>query len=312
MPSKKGNQKVDRPLNVLDGLDQLPIASPLPDDVTVSFEFFPPKSETSEETLWNSIQRLAPIKPSFVSVTYGAGGSTRERTHSTVARILKETDLTPAAHLTCVGHSRDEIKEIAGAYWDEGVRHIVALRGDPPDQGPTWRPHPDGYLHASELIEGLKKIRDFEISVACFPETHPESRSLEQDIDYLKMKIDAGATRAITQYFFDVDIYLRFVDQARARGIDVPIVPGILPVSNFKTVKKFSALAGASIPQWLADLYEGLDEEPGTRKLLAASIAAEQCRVLCANGIKQFHFYTMNQADLSFAICHLLGVRPHH
>jgi methylenetetrahydrofolate reductase (NADPH) len=254
---------------------------------------------------------LAPINPSFVSVTYGAGGSTRERTHSTVARILKETDLTPAAHLTCVGHSRDEIEEIAGAYWEEGVRHIVALRGDPPDQGPTWRPHPDGYLHANDLVEGLKKIGDFEISVACFPESHPESRSLEQDIDYLKMKIDAGATRAISQYFFDVDIYLRFVDQARARGITVPIVPGILPVLNFNTVKKFSAMAGASLPQWLADLYEGLDEEPETRKLLAASIAAEQCRVLCAHGIKQFHFYTMNHADLSFAICHLLGVRPH-
>lgn len=298
-------------LNALEGLDRLPIASSLPDDVTVSFEFFPPKTEKSEATLWNSIQRLAPIKPSFVSVTYGAGGSTRERTHSTVARILKETDLTPAAHLTCVGHSRDEIEEIAGAYWEEGVRHIVALRGDPPDQGPTWRPHPDGYLHANDLVEGLKKIGDFEISVACFPESHPESRSLEQEIDYLKMKIDAGATRAISQYFFDVDIYLRFVDQARARGITVPIVPGILPVLNFNTVKKFSAMAGASLPQWLADLYEGLDEEPETRKLLAASIAAEQCRVLCAHGIKQFHFYTMNQADLSFAICHLLGVRPH-
>ena len=298
-------------LNALEGLDRLPIASSLPDDVTVSFEFFPPKTKKSEATLWNSIQRLAPINPSFVSVTYGAGGSTRERTHSTVARILKETDLTPAAHLTCVGHSRDEIEEIAGAYWEEGVRHIVALRGDPPDQGPTWRPHPDGYLHANDLVEGLKKIGDFEISVACFPESHPESRSLEQDIDYLKMKIDAGATRAISQYFFDVDIYLRFVDQARARGITVPIVPGILPVLNFNTVKKFSAMAGASLPQWLADLYEGLDEEPETRKLLAASIAAEQCRVLCAHGIKQFHFYTMNQADLSFAICHLLGVRPH-
>jgi methylenetetrahydrofolate reductase (NADPH) len=311
MPNKKGKQTVGSALNALEGLDRLPIASSLPDDVTVSFEFFPPKTEKSEATLWNSIQRLAPINPSFISVTYGAGGSTRERTHSTVARILKETDLTPAAHLTCVGHSRDEIEEIAGAYWEEGVRHIVALRGDPPDQGPTWRPHPDGYLHANDLVEGLKKIGDFEISVACFPESHPESRSLEQDIDYLKMKIDAGATRAISQYFFDVDIYLRFVDQARARGITVPIVPGILPVLNFNTVKKFSAMAGASLPQWLADLYEGLDEEPETRKLLAASIAAEQCRVLCAHGIKQFHFYTMNQADLSFAICHLLGVRPH-
>ncbi len=301
---------MDSAPSALQGLDRLPIASPLPDDVTVSFEFFPPKTEKAEQALWRSIQRLAPIKPSFVSVTYGAGGSTRERTHATVARILKETDLTPAAHLTCVGHSRAEIDEIAGAYWQEGVRHIVALRGDPPDQGPTWRPHPDGYLHASDLVTGLKKIADFEISVACFPEKHPEARSLEQDIDYLKMKIDAGATRAISQYFFDADVYLRFIDLARKQGITVPIVPGILPVSNFNTVRKFSALAGASVPQWLADLFEGLDDEPEARQLIAASIAAEQCRVLCAHGIKQFHFYTLNRADLAFAICHLLGVRP--
>jgi methylenetetrahydrofolate reductase (NADPH) len=309
--SSKGSSEMDGSLKVLEGLERLPIASPLPADVTVSFEFFPPKTDKAEATLWSSIQRLAPIEPSFVSVTYGAGGSTRERTHATVSRILKETDLTPAAHLTCVGHSRGEIEEIASAYWQEGVRHIVALRGDPPDQGPTWRPHPDGYLHASDLVEGLKKIGDFEISVACFPETHPESRSVEQDIDCLKMKIDAGATRAISQYFFDVDVFLRFEDQARARGIDVPIVPGILPVTNFNTVKKFSAMAGASVPKWLADLFDGLDDEPETRKLIAASVAAEQCRVLCAHGINQFHFYTLNRADLTFAICHLLGVRPH-
>lgn len=304
------NQINDSGSAALNGLDRLPIASPLPQDVTVSFEFFPPKTEKAEQTLWESIQRLAPIEPAFVSVTYGAGGSTRERTHATVMRILKETSLTPAAHLTCVDHSRADIAEIAQAYWQGGVRHIVALRGDPPDQGPTWRPHPEGYLHASDLVAGLKKIGDFEISVACFPEKHPEARSLEQDIDYLKMKIDAGATRAITQYFFDVEVYLRFRDLAHARGITVPIVPGILPVSNFNTVKKFSALAGASVPGWLADLFEGLEEEPEARALIAASVAAEQCRVLNAHGIKQFHFYTLNRADLTYAICHILGVRP--
>ncbi|MEQ8193400.1 MAG: methylenetetrahydrofolate reductase [NAD(P)H] [Rhodospirillales bacterium] len=301
---------MDSHTQALDGLERLPIASPLPDDVSVSFEFFPPKTEKAEESLWECIQRLAPIEPAFVSVTYGAGGSTRERTHATVVRILKETNLKPAAHLTCVGHSRAEVLDIAQRYWDAGVRHIVALRGDPPDQGPTWRPHPDGYLHARDLVGGLKTIADFEISVACFPEKHPEARSLEQDIDYLKMKIDAGASRAITQYFFDVDHYLRYVDMARARGITVPIVPGILPVTNFATVRKFSAMAGASVPQWLADLFEGLEDDPETRKLIAAGVAAEQCRVLQAHGVKQFHFYTLNRADLAFAICHILGVRP--
>ena len=301
---------MDTIVQALDGLDRLPIASPLPDDVSVSFEFFPPKTEKAEESLWECIKRLEPIDPAFVSVTYGAGGSTRERTHATVVRILKETQLQPAAHLTCVGHSRGEVLDIARKYWDAGIRHIVALRGDPPDQGPTWRPHPDGYLHAKDLVAGLKTVGDFEVSVACFPETHPEARSLEQDVDYLKMKIDAGADRAITQYFFDADVFLRFRDLARARGIIVPIVPGILPVTNFATVRKFSAMAGASVPGWLADLFEGLDDDPETRKLIAAGVAAEQCRVLQAHGVNQFHFYTLNRADLAFAICHILGVRP--
>ncbi|MEX2452002.1 MAG: methylenetetrahydrofolate reductase [NAD(P)H] [Rhodospirillales bacterium] len=301
---------MDTIVQALDGLDRLPIASPLPDDVSVSFEFFPPKTEKAEESLWECIKRLEPIDPAFVSVTYGAGGSTRERTHATVVRILKETHLQPAAHLTCVGHSRGEVLDIARKYWDAGIRHIVALRGDPPDRGPTWRPHPDGYLHAKDLVVGLKSVGDFEISVACFPETHPEARSLEQDVDYLKMKIDAGADRAITQYFFDADVFLRFRDLARARGIIVPIVPGILPVTNFATVRKFSAMAGASVPGWLADLFEGLEDDPETRKLIAAGVAAEQCRVLQAHGVNQFHFYTLNRADLAFAICHILGVRP--
>ncbi len=284
-------------------------AAPLPRDVEVSFEFFPPKTEDSERILWASIQRLAPLRPAYVSVTYGAGGSTRQRTHATVMRMLRETDLTPAAHLTCVGHSRGEIDAIAASYWEGGVRHIVALRGDAPEMGTAWEAHPDGYAHASQLVAALKKAADFEISVAAHPEKHPEAASLDADIDFLKRKIDAGATRAITQYFFDVDIYLRFVERARARGVGVPIVPGILPVTNFKTVVRFSKMSGVSVPAWLADLFEGLDGEPATRKLVAASVAAEQCRVLHANGVKQFHFYTLYRADLAHAICHVLGVR---
>ncbi|HJO72239.1 MAG TPA: methylenetetrahydrofolate reductase [NAD(P)H] [Rhodospirillales bacterium] len=287
----------------------LAVAAPLPCDVEVSFEFFPPRTEDSERTLWASIQRLAPVRPAYVSVTYGAGGSTRERTHATVMRMLRETDLTPAAHLTCVGHSRGEIEAIAASYWEGGVRHIVALRGDAPEMGSAWEAHPDGYAHASELVVALKKVADFEISVAAYPEKHPEASSLDADIDFLKHKIDAGATRAITQYFFDVDVYLRFVERARARGVGVPIVPGILPVTNFNTVVQFSKMNGVSVPAWLADLFDGLDEEPATRKLIAASVAAEQCRALHANGVEQFHFYTLNRADLAYAICHVLGVR---
>lgn len=277
----------------------------------VSFEFFPPGTAEMEAKLWETIKRLEWLRPRFVSVTYGAGGSTRERTHATVARIRKETSLEPAAHLTCIGAAREEIAEIAANYWAIGIRHIVALRGDPPQDLEGYRPHPDGYRHASELVDGLKRAAPFEISVACFPETHPEAGSAEADLDNLKRKIDAGANRAITQFFFDTDIYFRFVDRARAAGITVPIVPGILPVTNFAQVKKFSAACNASVPSWMAAQFEGLDEDPETRRLVAASIAAEQCRVLQANGIDEFHFYTLNRADLTVAICHMLGVRGH-
>jgi len=282
------------------------------DDIEVSFEFFPPKNEKMEETLWDSIQRLAPLDPAYVSVTYGAGGSTRDRTHNTVVRILRETEMKPAAHLTCVGATRDEVDEVARRYWDAGVRRIVALRGDPPDgagQG-SYVPHPGGYAYAADLVAGLKKVADFEISVAAYPERHPEASSAEADLDNLKRKIDAGATHAISQYFFEPSVFLDFVERARAAGISVPIVPGILPVTNFARVCQFGAACGATVPGWLSDLFEGLDDRPETRHLVAATVAAEQCRVLLANGIKHFHFYTLNRADLTYAICHILGVRP--
>ena len=286
------------------------VALPLPKDVRVSFEFFPPANEKAEASLWSCIERLAPVGPAFVSVTYGAGGSTRERTHETVVRIARETEVQPAAHLTCVGSGRGEIEAIAERYWQAGIRHIVALRGDAPEGAGTYRPEPGGYAYGADLVAGLKCIADFEISVAAYPEAHPESASPEADLDNLKRKIDAGADRAITQYFFDPEVYLRFLDRARAAGIHVPIVPGILPVTNFAQVKKFSALSGTRVPDWLAGLFEGLDEDPGTRKLVAASVAAEQCRVLHASGVDDFHFYTLNRADLTYAICHILGVRP--
>ncbi|MEE8352802.1 MAG: methylenetetrahydrofolate reductase [Rhodospirillales bacterium] len=291
----------------------LSIAAPLPHDVRVSFEFFPPNTEKATETLWSSIQRLAPLRPSYVSVTYGAGGSTRERTHATVYRIRQETDMEPAAHLTCVGATRDEIDEIAKGYWDAGVKHIVALRGDAPEspgQGQDhYLPHPGGYAYASDLVAGLKKVADFEISVGAYPETHPEATNPDADIDNLKRKLDAGASRAITQFFFDTDVYLRFLDKARAVGITAPIIPGILPVSNFASIANFSAKSGTTIPEWMADLFTGLDDDPETRKLVAASVSAEQCRALHAQGVNEFHFYTMNRADLVYAICHILGVR---
>ncbi|NQV82825.1 MAG: methylenetetrahydrofolate reductase [Rhodospirillales bacterium] len=287
-----------------------PIASPLPQNVKVSFEFFPPATEKAGETLWNSIQRLAPLKPSYVSVTYGAGGSTRERTHATVYRIRQETDLEPAAHLTCVGATTEEIDAIAQNYWDSGVRHIVALRGDAGDG--VSHPHPQGYAYASDLVAGLKNVADFEISVAAYPETHPEAASGQADLDNLKRKLDAGASQAITQFFFDTEVYLRFLDRARAAGITAPIIPGILPVTNFARVAEFSAKCGASVPKWMADLFEGLDDDPETRKLVAAGVAAEQCRALHAAGVTDFHFYTMNRADLVYAICHILGVRAQH
>ena len=283
----------------------------LSDDVTVSFEFFPPKDEKAEASLWAAIERLAPIKPAFVSVTYGAGGSTRERTHDTVVRIKRETDLEPAAHLTCVAATKEEVDAVAKRYWDEGIRHIVALRGDAPENaGGVYQPHPGGYAYAADLVAGLKDIADFEISVAAYPEGHPESTSPGADLDNLKRKIDAGATRAITQYFFNVDTYLRFLDRARAANITVPIVPGILPVTNFRQVQKFSAACGTEVPDWLRDLFDDLDEDPDTRRLIAAMVAAEQCRKLHAYGISDFHFYTLNRADLTYAICHVLGQRP--
>ena len=282
-----------------------------PKRLRVSFEFFPPKTEEMERTLWESIARLAPVDPSFVSVTYGAGGSTRERTHATVKRILAETALVPAAHLTCVAATRGEVDDVVRAYRAAGVRHIVALRGDPPEGiGAKYEPHPGGYAYACDLVAGIRRAGDFEISVAAFPEKHPESRSIEEDLDALKRKIDAGASRAITQFFFDNDLYHRFVDRVRASGINIPIVPGVLPVQNFKQAKNFAERAGASVPRWLADRFEGLDEDVATRKLVAAAVASEQVLGLAAQGVKDFHFYTMNRAELVFAICHQLGLRP--
>jgi len=288
----------------------LPIASPLPRDVEVSFEFFPPRTEKMEQTLWACVERLATLEPAYVSVTYGAGGSTRERTHATVLRIRRETSLEPAAHLTCVGAERGEIDDVARTYWDAGIRHIVALRGDPPEGANRYEPHPGGYAYAADLVAGLKRIADFDISVAAYPETHPEAASAEADLDNLKRKINAGASRAITQFFFDVDVYFRFVERARAAGISVPIIPGILPVTNFAQVARFAEACGAAVPGWMAELFENLDDAPETRRLVAASVAIEQCRALHAGGVRQFHFYTLNRAELAFAICHVLGVRP--
>ncbi|PLX83787.1 MAG: methylenetetrahydrofolate reductase [NAD(P)H] [Desulfuromonas sp.] len=287
----------------------LTVATPLPTDVGVSFEFFPPNSEKAETDLWTAIKRLEPLNPEYVSVTYGAGGSTRRRTHTTVARLNRETGLRPAAHLTCVDADRTEIDEIARQYWQDGVRHIVALRGDPSDGQSIYRPHPQGYAYAADLIKGLKQVADFEISVAAYPEGHPQAASLDADLDNLKRKIDNGATRAITQFFFDTEIFLRFHERARSAGITIPIVPGILPVTNFRRVQDFSSLCGTSIPPWMGDLFDGLDNDPETRKLVAATVAAEQCRVLYTHGIHNFHFYTLNRADLTYAICHILGVR---
>ena len=278
-------------------------------DANVSFEFFPPKTPKMEETLWTSIKKLEPLGPSFVSVTYGAGGSTRERTHNTVKRILDETSLKPAAHLTCVGATRDEVDSVIQDYWDAGVRSIVALRGDPPEGANRYEPHPGGYANAAELIAGIKAIGDFDISVGAYPEIHPDSANLAADLDNLKRKIDAGANRAIAQFFFETDQYFRFLDHCQSYGIDVPIVPGVLPVSNFKTLKNFAGSTGASVPDWLGQLFEGLDDRPDTRALVAATVAGEMCRKLYAGGVRDFHFYTLNRADLTFAVCHMLGHR---
>ena len=297
-------------MNALDRLaSREPLFAQARGDIAVSFEFFPPKTEKMAETLWESIQTLAPLNPRFVSVTYGAGGSTRERTHATVERILKETPLTPAAHLTCVAASRDEIDEIAKGYWDSGVRNIVALRGDPPEAGTKYQPHPDGYRDAADLVAGLKRVAPFDVSVAAYPEMHPDSSTRQFDLENLKRKIDAGADRAITQFFFSPDCFFRFRDEAAAAGIDVEIVPGILPVSNVATTRRFAQTCGAAIPKWLDELFEGLDDLPAARQLVAATVAAELCGQLYAGGVRCFHFYTLNRAELSYAICLLLGVR---
>ena len=278
--------------------------------IRVSLEFFPPKTPEMEATLWASIERLAPLGPNFVSVTYGAGGSTRERTHSTVSRLVCGTSLKPAAHLTCVAATQDEVNEVVRAYWDAGVRHIVALRGDPvAGVGAAYEPHPGGYAQACDLVAGIKRVADFEVSVSAYPEKHPEAASLDADIDALKRKVDAGATRAITQFFFDNDLYFRYLDRVRARGINIPIVPGILPVQNFKQAANFAQRTGASVPDWLAARFAGLDQDVETRKLIAAAVAAEQVIDLVDRGVSDFHFYTMNRADLVYAVCHLLGLR---
>jgi methylenetetrahydrofolate reductase (NADPH) len=286
-----------------------PLFAGLPGDISVSFEFFPPKSEKMEEQLWDAITQLGPLAPSFVSVTYGAGGTTRERTHATVARIVRDTALVPAAHLTCVAASKAEIAEVAEQYWQAGVRHIVALRGDPPPaDGGRFMPHPQGYTSAAELVAGLKASHDFEISVAAYPEVHPEAISAEADLDNLKRKLDAGATRAITQFFYSTDAWFRFMDRVLAAGITAPILPGIMPVTNFAAIRRMSA--NTEIPGWMVDLFEGLDERPGPRALVAAVAAADMCRRLYEGGVRDFHFYTLNRAEQAYAVCHLLGVRP--
>jgi methylenetetrahydrofolate reductase (NADPH) len=278
--------------------------------VSVSFEFSPPKTPEAEESLWTCIRRLEPLNPSFVSVTYGAGGSTRERTHRTVKRMLDETTLKPAAHLTCVGASREEVDEVVRDYWESGIRHIVALRGDPPGAiGGAYVPHADGYANATELTRGIRAVAPFEVSVGLYPQVHPESPGIDHDIDVLKAKIDAGATRAITQFFFDIDTFLRFMERVRKAGVTIPISPGIMPVSNFKGLQRMADPCGIPLPGWLGNLFEGLDHDAETRRLIACSIAAETCARLAEEGFSDFHFYTLNRADLVYAICRVLGVR---
>ncbi len=280
--------------------------------VRVSFEFFPPKTDKAEESLWQAVRRLEPLNPEFVSVTYGAGGSTRERTHRTVQRMLTETPLKPAAHLTCVEASRDEVDEVIESYKAIGVDHIVALRGDPPGAsgiGGVYQPRADGYANATELAQAIQRAGGFQTTVGAYPEKHPESPSIDHDIDVLKAKVDAGATRALSQFFFDIDAFLRFRDRIRAAGVTIPLIPGIMPVSNFAGLQRMSASCGASVPAWLAAHFDGLDDDPETRKLLAASVAAETCARLQEEGFADFHFYTLNRADLVYAICRVLGVR---
>lgn len=287
-----------------------PLFKGLPGDIEVSFEFFPPKTEKMSEALWKSVETLKPLGPRFASVTYGAGGSTRERTHQQVVRIQNEASIPAAAHLTCVSATKEEVNEVAKRYWEEGVRHIVALRGDPPDGSGKYVPHPGGYRNAVELIAGLKEVADFEISVAAYPEVHPDSPNAESDLDNLKAKFDAGATRAITQFFFNTRYFFELRERATAAGIDGEIVPGVMPVLSFAAVQRMSALCGTEIPDWMEGLFEGLDDHPEARQLVSSTIAAELCRRLYAGGVRQFHFYTLNRAELSYAICHMLGMRP--
>jgi len=263
-----------------------------------------------EKTLWDSVKRLSVLDPSFVSVTYGADGSTRERTHTAVRRIMSETSLTAAPHLTCIGASRGEVDDIARQYWDMGVRHIVALRGDPPKEQPDYRPHKDGYAYASDLVEGLSNVADFDISVAAYPEVHPDAPDRQFDLDNLKRKLDAGANRAITQFFFDIELYLRFRDDCAAAGIDANVVPGILPITRFPQLQRFADMCGASVPAWLHERFDGLNDDAATRQMIAASVAIEQVQLLQSQGVDEFHFYTLNRSELTFAICHALGVRP--
>jgi len=303
--------------NLMDAVATTPPLVTTPTGLTVSFEFFPPKTEKMHENLWQSIHRLAPLNPAFVSVTYGAGGTTRERTHATVTEIQKRTGIPAAAHLTCVAATREEVDGIARQYWDAGIRHIVALRGDPPPRpdgtgglgGTGYEPHPGGYAYAADLVAGLRRVADFEISVACFPEVHPEAESPDIDLDNLKRKVDAGATRAISQFFFDPEAFLRFRDKAAAAGIAIPLVPGIMPILNYAKAREMGVKCNCAVPAWMDDLFDGLDDVPETRQLVAATVAVEQCRYLEREGVKQFHFYTLNKADLTVAICHMLGVK---
>jgi methylenetetrahydrofolate reductase (NADPH) len=278
--------------------------------IEVSFEFSPPRTQEAEDGLWRAIRRLEPLAPSFVSVTYGAGGSTRERTHATVKRIVDETSLKPAAHLTCVGHARREIDEIVQGYWEAGIRHIVALRGDMPDMGGPYRPHERGYASTPELIAGLLKIAPFEVSVSCYPESHPDSPSLEHDVELLKRKVDAGASRALGQFCFDNDAVARFRDRCVAAGIAVPVIPGIMPTTAFRGVERMAAKCGTTIPAWLMRAYDGLDEDIETRRIVASAVLAEQVQQLRARGFSQFHFYTLNQANLTYAACRIMGLQP--
>ena len=277
---------------------------------TVSFEFSPPKTPEAEANLWDAIRRLEPLGPSFVSVTYGAGGSTRDRTHRTVLRMLRETSLSPAAHLTCVEASREEVDEVIRDYWEAGIRHIVALRGDPPGQiGGRYTPRPDGYNNATELAQAIRAIAPFEVSVGLYPQVHPESPSIDHDIEVLKAKVDAGATRAITQFFFDHEAFLRFMDKVRKAGVAIPISPGVMPVTNFNALKRMAGPIGIHLPDWLGNLFDGLDKDPDTRRLIAGSVATEMCAKLLEEGFSDFHFYTLNRAELTYAICRVLGVR---